>query len=113
MPNFGSPLTKDQKDKKVKQETIPKQKYPLSLATTKKILNDKKLILGRADVVWFNMYMENKVRGECLPPSFLTNDLPSEIYTVYGNPEPFLATVKKDFIANRQPGLMNMQINLG
>ena len=41
MPNFGSPLTKDQKDKKVKQEVIPKHKYPISLATTKKIINDK------------------------------------------------------------------------
>lgn len=112
MPNFGSPLTKDQKDKKVKQEVIPKHKYPISLATTKKIINDKNLILGKADMIWFNLYMENKVQGECLPKSFLTNDLPTEIYSVYGNPEAFLATIKKDFISNRQPGLMNMQINL-
>ena len=109
MPNFASPLTKDQKPKKG-EEVIPKQKFPISLGTTKKVLNDKNL--GTTDMVWFNNYIENRVRGECLPLSLYSNGLMGEIVSIYGaqEAEKFLQSVRAAFTSMKYPGLQNMQI---
>ena len=84
--NFGSPLSKDHKLKKGKKEEeekkFAKEKFKISIATTKKVLKEK--VVGHSQMVWLNNYMENKVRGECLPASFLSNDLPAELIGTYG-----------------------------
>jgi hypothetical protein len=108
--NFGSPLRKDQKEIKIK-EVIPKQKFPISLGTTKKVLNDKNL--GTSDMIWLNNYIENKVQGECLPKSLFTNNLPSEIISIYGHQgsEEFLTKVRSAFASIKYSGMAQMQIN--
>jgi hypothetical protein len=103
--NFGSPLKKDQKEKKTKEEVIPKQKFPISLGTTKKVLNDKNL--GTSDMVWLNNFMENKVQGESLPPSFYSNELPAALLSVYGQTgaEAFLEKIRSAFASIKYAGM--------
>ena len=94
----SSPLTKDQKAKK--EEEWKKEKFKISVGTTKKILKMKDVAVGSSEMKWMNAYMENRVRGESLPMSFLSNDLPSQIQRAYGpGTELFLAKVRDDFRA--------------
>jgi len=101
--NFGSPLSKDHKLKKGKkemEEKFAKEKFKISVATTKKVLKEK--IVGHSQMVWLNNYMENKVRGECLPASFLSNDLPAELIGTYGEEgaEKFKEAIRAAYILN-------------
>ena len=102
--NFGSPLSKDHKLKKSKKEEeekkFAKEKFKISVATTKKILKEK--TVGHSQMVWLNNYMENKVRGECLPASFLSNDLPAELIGTYGEDgaEKFKVAIRAAYLAH-------------
>jgi hypothetical protein len=79
--NYGSPLSKDHKAKK--PDTAPiKQKPKISQGIAKRILKDK--TAGFVATFWLNNYIENKVQGECLPKSFLSNDCIAEITRTYG-----------------------------
>lgn len=81
MINHGSPLSKDHKFKK--PDTAPiKQKPKISNGVAKRILKDK--TAGFVATFWLNNYIENKVQGECLPKSFLSNDCIAEITRTYG-----------------------------
>jgi hypothetical protein len=96
--NTGSPLTKDQKGKKITEEKIIKAKPKISLATTKKILKASKREIGTAEAFWLNTYIDNKVRGECLPLSLYSNDLPAELIKTYGsNAQVFIDKILLDF----------------
>lgn len=78
--NHGSPLSKDHKFKK---DVAPiKQKPKISQGVAKRILKDK--TAGFVATFWLNNYIENKVQGECLPKSFLSNDCIAEITRTYG-----------------------------
>jgi hypothetical protein len=92
-----SPLQKARPVKVV--EGFPKEKPNISVATAKKILKAAKRPVGTAEAVWLNYYIENRVRGECLPRAFLSNDLPSEIVKAYGaeGAEKFLGEVLAAF----------------
>ena len=80
MMNHGSPLSKDHKFKK---EAAPiKAKPKISQGIAKRILKDK--TAGFVATFWLNNYLENKVQGECLPKSFLSNDCIAEITRTYG-----------------------------
>jgi len=50
-------------------------------------------------MVWLNKYMENKIQGESLPRSFLSNDLPTELVEIYGEQgaETFIDKIIQDF----------------
>jgi hypothetical protein len=81
MMNHGSPLTKDHKFKK--SDTAPvKQKPKISNGLAKRILKDK--TAGFVATFWLNNHIENKVQGECLPKSFISNDCIAEITRTYG-----------------------------
>jgi hypothetical protein len=101
---YSSPLTKDQKPKKP-MEGIPKEKFKISLATTRKVLKIKGVSLGESDMKWLNGYMENKVRGECLPLSFWSNDLLSELPKCLGSEgaTKFIDAIKTAFHAQCRP----------
>jgi len=80
MMNHGSPLSKDHK---IKKEVAPiKAKPKISQGVAKRILKDK--AAGFVATFWLNNYLENKVQGECLPKSFLSNDCIAEITRTYG-----------------------------
>lgn len=80
MMNHGSPLSKDHKFKK---EVAPiSKKHKISQGVAKRILKDK--MVGFVATFWLNNYIENKVQGECLPKSFLSNDCIAEITRTYG-----------------------------
>lgn len=81
--NYGSPLSKDHRAKK-DEDTPKKEKPKISLGTTKKLLKKSNYPIGVNEMIWLNNYMLNKVQGECLPKTFLSNDLPTELYRVYG-----------------------------
>jgi hypothetical protein len=94
----SSPLTKDQKAKK--EEEWVKEKFKISAGTTKKILKMKDVAVGSSEMKWMNAYIQNRVQGESLPISFMSNDLPSAIQRAFGpNAEAFLAKVRADFRA--------------
>lgn len=82
--NYGSPLSKDHRSKKDDSEKPKKEKPKISLGTTKKLLKKSNYPIGFNEMIWLNNYVENRVRGECLPITFLSNDLPVELYRVYG-----------------------------
>ena len=82
--NYGSPLSKDHRAKK-DDEKPKKDKPKISLGTTKRILKKSNYPIGFNEMIWLNNYMENLVRGECLPISFLSNDLNVELFRVYGS----------------------------
>ena len=80
MMNHGSPLSKDHK---LKKEVAPiKHKPKISNGVAKRILKDK--AAGFVATFWLNNYIENKVQGECLPKSFLSNDCIAEITRTFG-----------------------------
>jgi hypothetical protein len=84
--NYGSPLSKDYRLKKVAEEKPPKKDKPkISLATTKKVLKGVNYPIGITEMFWLNNYIQNRVMGECLPKSFLSNDLLNELQRTYGN----------------------------
>jgi hypothetical protein len=99
--NTGSPLAKDHRLKKEPtSEKIKKEKPKISLATAKKILKPSKRIIGTAETIWLNNFVENTVRGECLPLNLLSNDLLSEIIRTFGageGAEKFTAKILKAF----------------
>lgn len=98
--NYGSPLSKDHRAGKNEEEKMPKKEKPkISVGTTKKILKKVEVPIGVNEMLWMNNYMLNKVQGECLPKTFLSNDLPAEIYRVYGKEgaEAFQNKVVADF----------------
>ena len=97
---YGSPLSKDNKIVKEKPlDKFPKEKFKISMGTTKKILKKSNQIISHSVMVWLNKYMENKIQGECLPRSFLSNDLPTELVEIYGpdGAEQFIDRIIKDF----------------
>jgi hypothetical protein len=59
---YSSPLSKDQKVKK-EPDAPPKERYKISVGTTKKILKIKGVALGLTDMKWLNRYIENKVKS--------------------------------------------------
>ena len=98
--NHGSPLSKDYRIKKEKPlDKFPKEKYKISMGTTKKLLKKSNQIISQSGMVWLNKYIENRIQGECLPRSFLSNDLPTELIEVYGEQgaEQFIDKVIRDF----------------
>jgi hypothetical protein len=97
--NTGSPLSKDWKIKEAPLAKFPKPKFSISMATTKKILKKSGATIGLIEMRWLNAFMENKVQGECLPKSFVSNDLPSEIIRTYGyvEGEKFIDKVVAEF----------------
>ena len=104
---YSSPLSKDQKVKKVVE--VPKPKFKISLATTRKVLKIKGVSLGDSDMKWLNGYMENKVRGECLPLSFWSNDILSELAKCLGATasEKFIEEIKKAWTVQCRPNLVS------
>ena len=103
---YSSPLTKDQKVKKA--DAPPKEKYKISVGTTKKILKIKGVALGLSDMRWLNGYIENKVRGECLPLTFWSNDILSELSTCLGDEgsSTFIKGVRTAFCQQCRPNLL-------
>ena len=67
-----------------KEEEKKKEKPKISLGATKKILKKTKYPIGVNEMLWLNHFMENLVQGECLPKTFLSNDLQVELFRVYG-----------------------------
>lgn len=104
---YSSPLSKDQRIKKPVEDKLPKEKFKISVGTTKKILKIKGVSLGIADMKWLNTYIENKVRGECLPLSFWSNDILSELMCLgdEGSAK-FILDVKKAFCQQCRPNLL-------
>ena len=62
--------------------SFPKEKFKISIATTKKVLKSK--IVGQSEMKWLNTYIENRIQGECLPKAFHSNDLLAELIKTYG-----------------------------
>ena len=92
----GSPLTKDQKTAKVVEVKKPRQL--ISSGTARKILKTSGAVIGTVETAWLNRYMENKVSGECLPRSFVSNDLYAEICRTYGKGSTqFIEKIVNDF----------------
>jgi hypothetical protein len=96
--NTGSPLSKDQKIAKVKEDFVKKPKNKISSGTAKKILKESGATIGVVETNWLNGYMENRVRGESLPLSFISNDLYAEICRTYGKGSTqFIERIVADF----------------
>ena len=106
--NTASPLSKDQRKKKDAGEKTdkPKPKPKISLATAKKILKPSKRIIGEAETYWLNNYIENRVRGECLPLNLWSNDIVSEIHKTFGGSSSFIDSVLRDF-ESQMPSMIN------
>ena len=105
--NKGSPLTKDQKiAKAVKDDFGKKAKNKISSGTAKKILKASGATIGIVETDWLNRYMDNRVRGESLPLSFLSNDLYAEICRTYGKgAAQFIERIVTDF--KRENGIVD------
>lgn len=96
--NTGSPLSKDQRVAKPTNPVVVKKKISIGAGTAKKLLKDSGAVIGAGEVSWLNRYMENKVAGESLPKSFLTNDLYAEICRTYGkDSKHYIAKIVSDF----------------
>jgi len=97
--NTSSPLSKDHKTKKEPLlPKFPKQKFPIGIGITKKILKNAEAVIGAVEMRWLNSYIENRIQGECLPRSFLSNELPSEIIRTYGlGADKFIEKIVLDF----------------
>jgi hypothetical protein len=80
--NYGSPLSKDHRAKK--DEEKPKKEKSISLGTTKRILKKTNYPIGINEMIWLNSYIENRMRGECLPITLLSNDIQVELFRLYG-----------------------------
>lgn len=100
--NTSSPLSKDQKIKKLTAQPLlpkfPKQKFPIGIGITKRVLKTSNAVIGAVEMRWLNNYIENRIQGECLPRSFLSNELPSEIIRTYGiGADKFIEKIVYDF----------------
>jgi hypothetical protein len=99
--NTSSPLSKDQRVKKLTAPPLakfPKEKFPIGIGIAKKILKSSEANIGAVEMRWLNSYMENRIQGECLPRSFLSNELPSEIIRIYGiGADKFIEKIVYDF----------------
>lgn len=97
--NTSSPLSKDHRIKKdALPPKFPKQKFAISLGITKKLLKSSNAVVGLVEMRWLNSYIENRIQGECLPRSFLSNELPSEIIRIYGiGADKFIEKIVEDF----------------
>ena len=96
----SSPLSKDQRSKKPVPllPKFPKQKFQIGVGITKKILKASGAVIGAVEMRWLNNYIENRIQGECLPRSFLSNELPSEIIRTYGiGADKFIEKIVYDF----------------
>ena len=105
----SSPLSKDQriKTKAVPLDKFPKQRFPISIGITKKILKSSEAVIGAVEMHWLNSYIENRIQGECLPRAFLSNELPSEIVRTYGiEADKFIEKIVADF--KQQCGHFNL-----
>ena len=99
--NTVSPLSKDQRAKTSKESKPIIAKPKISLATAKKVLKASKREIGSAETFWLNTYIENRVRGECLPLNLYSNDIVSEIARTFGDKAgTFTENINLDF--NRQ-----------
>jgi hypothetical protein len=68
----------------------------INLGITKKILGAKGAC--DADKVWLCSYMQNKVAGECLPPSLYSNECYNVMSRLYGlNLENELERIRADW----------------
>lgn len=91
---------------KLEPKTIVVKKTTYSGGTVRKILKDTGAVVGFSEVAWLNRYMANKVAGECLPKSFLSNDLYAEICRTYGKGSAqFIDQIVKDF--KRENGIVD------
>jgi hypothetical protein len=77
--NYGSPLNKDQKVKK--EEQPQKEKPRITKGGAKRILGRS---VGEWERGWVNRWVENQVRGRCLPLSVWSDSFLSEIENVFG-----------------------------
>jgi len=83
-------------------EKFKKPVYKISSGTTKKILDAKGA--SEADRIWLNGYIENRVAGECLPQTLLTNECYNVIQRLYGpGSTDFLERIRADW--KQQNGL--------
>ena len=87
------------------KEEMAKFKKPapkISIGTTKKILDAP---ASDSDRVWLCNYIQNKISGECLPPSLYSNECYNVIIRLYGEKggETFLETIRADW--RQQNGL--------
>jgi hypothetical protein len=84
-------------------EKFKKPVYKISTGTTKKILDARGA--SEADKVWLNNYMANRISGECLPPSLLSNECFNIIQRLYGvGTQEFLEKIRYDW--KQQNGLL-------
>jgi hypothetical protein len=97
-------MNKAKKEKeKAMLELFKKPVYKISSGTTKKILDAKGA--SEADKIWLNGYLENRVAGECLPPTLLSNECFNIIQRLYGNgANEFLEKIRTDW--KQQNGLI-------
>ena len=87
---------------KLELEKFKKPVYKISTGTTKKILDARGA--SESDKIWLNNYIQNRIAGECLPPSLLSNECYNMILRIYGpNAEEFLKKVRNDW--KQQNGL--------
>ena len=110
--NYSSPLSKDtRQSKKPKEEEVEKfksEKPKISIATTKKVLKPLKLEVGQSECRWLNQYVENWVRGSCLPLALLSNDFLAELEKTFGveGSKDYLDKLRKDFVATSPKGVV-------
>ena len=83
--NTVSPLSKDHRAKTSKESKPIIAKPKISLSTAKKVLKSSKREIGSAETFWLNTYIENRVRGECLPLNLYSNDIVAEIVRTFGD----------------------------
>lgn len=112
--NYGSPLSKDTRQVKKKDDQLEKfksDKPKISIATTKKVLKPLKVEVGQSECRWLNQYVESEVRGRCLPLSFLSNDLLAELEKTYGaeGSKDFLETLRTAFQLNSPKGVVPLE----
>jgi len=88
------------KQKKAKEkemlELFKKPVYKISSGATKKILDAKGA--SEADRIWLNGYLQNRVSGECLPPTLVSNECFNIIQRLYGQEATaFLEKIRTDW----------------
>lgn len=107
----ASPLSKDQRLARGTPvaDKVVKTKQPISSGTARKLLKTSGAVIGTTETYWLNRYMENKVSGECLPKSFLSNDLFAELSRIYGkNSKQFIDQIVTDF--KRENGISEITV---
>jgi hypothetical protein len=84
-------------------EKFKKPAWKISIGTTKKILDAP---ASDSDRVWLCNYIQNKIAGDCLPPSLYSNECYNVIIRLYGEKcgETFLEGLRADW--RQQNGLV-------